>query len=91
MNSLIIIVLFAGTFLFIYLMEEKKRKIETERFREFARALLSRNVQEYSETTPMENEELPEEIIEDELVDLEKVPPEELLKAAKEEQDAKYQ
>lgn len=72
--------------MFVYLEREQKRRdrVEKERFREFVIASKSTDVGEYTLAIPADDTPLPQQE-EDELVDLDQVDPEDLLKAIKDE------
>jgi hypothetical protein len=80
---IVIAVLFLGALAFNYLMIVKRDKAEKERFREMVLAVKSKDAQEYSLVLPPdEKEEMP--IQEDiDLIPLEEMDPEELLKIKK--------
>jgi len=82
-ETIILVVIFLATLTFLYLTENKRKRAETERFREFVRAMKSENVQEYVETEPAVETEMPKEEKDDDYVQLEDFGPEELLKKLK--------
>jgi hypothetical protein len=85
MYNLIILIIMAVSFagLLVYLHKESDRrdKAEKDRFREFVRAVKAKDSEEYNIGLP-EDSDLPMQE-EDELVDLDQVEPEELLRAIK--------
>lgn len=83
--TLVVIVLLIIA-VFIYLEREAKRRdrVEKERFREFVLAIKSEKVEDYVQVLPADDTPLPQQQ-EDELVDLDQVDPEQLLKAIKHE------
>jgi len=82
-ETIILVVIFLATLTFLYLTENKRKRAEIERFREFVRAMKSENVQEYVETEPAVETEMPKEEKDDDYVQLEDFGPEELLKKLK--------
>jgi len=83
MELIIISIVFLATLTFLYFTEDKRKKAETEKFREFVRAMKSENVQEYVETEPAVETEMPKEEKDDDYVQLEDFSPEDLLKKLK--------
>jgi len=78
--TIIIIVLFIGTMGFFAYMEKRRNISEIERLREVMRAVKAKDAQEYENVLPpLHNETLPEKET-DELIPLEEVDPETLLK-----------
>jgi len=78
--------LIVAAFLFyIDRQNERRDKAEKERFREFVIAAKSKNTEEYAYHMPTEGD-LPKEE-EDELVELDQVPPETLFRAIKEHEN----
>jgi hypothetical protein len=77
MESIVIVILFAGSLAFIYFTERKREKAERERFREFVIANKAKDITEYVQAVP--NDEPFEIKQEDELIDLDQLTPEELL------------
>jgi flagellar basal body-associated protein FliL len=78
--SIVIVVLFIGTMLFLYFMNSKRDRAEKERLREVVVALKSKDIQEYETALPpLIDVDLPTQE-QDELIPLEEVEPEELLK-----------
>jgi len=71
--------MFLANLAFLYFSEERRRKSEIERFREFVKASKSKDVVEYESVLPGEGD-LPEQP-QDELIDLDQVGAEELLNA----------
>ena len=71
--------------MFVYLEREARRRdrAEKERFREFVIASKSNTMEEYVTALPADDTELPGSEEEDELVELDQVDPETLLKAMK--------
>lgn len=76
--------MFISTLVFIYFWQDKRDKTEEIRFREFVIANKSKDVNEYVTTLPAR--EPIKEVIQDEFVDVNDVPAEELLRAIKQEQ-----
>jgi len=77
---IVVLILFVSTFAYQYIMIKKNNHAEIERLREVVRALKSKDVQEYENVLPpLEDKRLPEQK-EDELIPLEEVDPEQLLK-----------
>ena len=72
-------------FIILYL-RGKDDKREVSYFREFVRANKAKDLAEYNLATPEENQELPEED-NDEVVDLDQVDPNVLLKAIRQQQN----
>lgn len=85
-NSIILAVsistLVFGFFGFIIYRERRESEIENERFREFVRAVKSKNLEEYEQSLPS-IKELPK-VIPDELIEMDQVDPATLLSAEKE-------
>jgi len=80
-NSILLLIIFLFALIFIHSTNEKRSRDEKDRFREFVRAIKSKTMEEYNMSTPEEsNFELEEE---DELVELNEVEPNTLLKAIK--------
>ncbi len=73
--------------MFIFFEREQKRrdKGEKERFREFVLAIKADKVEDYTLSLPADNDVPLQQQEEDELVDLDQVDPETLLKAIKNE------
>ncbi|MFA5071905.1 MAG: hypothetical protein WC511_06125 [Candidatus Pacearchaeota archaeon] len=87
MENIILAVIFIGTLAFIYFWQDKRDKSEETRFREFVIANKAKNVDEYVTALPSsEKIELP---IEEELMDVNDVEPEELLQAIKKQNESK--
>jgi hypothetical protein len=83
MELIIITILFIGTLIFLYFWQDKRDKVEENRFREFVIADKSKDVNEYTTALPsLDNEELPQM---DELIDVSDVEPDKLLEAIKNE------
>ena len=83
MSSLIVIaLLILATFAFMYVMYEKIQQAQTATLREVVRALKSQTVVEYNESLPAEGD-MPGQEEEDEMIDLDQVEPEALLKIIK--------
>ena len=82
-ETIILVVIFLATLTFLYLTENKRKRAEIERFREFVRATKSENVQEYVETEPAIKTEMPKEEKHDDYTQLEDFSPEDLLKKLK--------
>ena len=83
LELIIIVILFLGSMFFMAYMNNRRDKSERDRLREVVKAIRSKDVAEYDTYLPPdENEELPEQE-ENDLVPLEEVPPEQLLKDLK--------
>ena len=83
MELIIIVILFIGNLAFLYFWQDKRDKVEENRFREFVIANKSKDLWEYTTALPTLNEEkLPEQ---DELVDVDNVDANELLRAIQNE------
>ncbi len=82
MEIIMIVTVFLATLTFLYLTENKRKKAEIERFREFVRAIKSKDVNEYVETEPASDIPMPKEKT-DEYIQLEDIAPEDLLKKLK--------
>ena len=86
-ESIIILILFLGVlaflFFFIERLENRRAKEEKLRFREFVIALKAKDLAEYTTVIPEDIEDKKEEEPQDELVDVDDVPAEELLRALK--------
>jgi len=81
--EIILIVIFFSLLAFIYLTESQRNKNEKDRFREFVMAIKSQNIVEYKEAIPEEGDFPVDEP--DELIELDQVEPETLLKAISKE------
>ena len=68
-----------STLYFLYIMKLKDGDLEQKRFREFVKAIKAEDLQEYTSSIP-EEIKIPEKIP-DELVDLDEVAPEKIIKA----------
>lgn len=78
---IVIILFYASTLYYLSNIQKANKKAEIERLREVVKAIKSRDVVQYEEVLPPLTEEKIKEIIQDELVDLSEISPEELLKA----------
>jgi hypothetical protein len=80
MTIIIILILFLSTLFFVYVMNDRRDKVEKDRVRELVLALKSKDVQEYSLVLPP-NEDVNIPVQEEsDLIPLEEIDPEELLK-----------
>tara|TARA_R100001530_G_C4303201_1_gene151058 strand:+ start:192 stop:485 length:294 start_codon:yes stop_codon:yes gene_type:complete len=79
---IILSVLFISSLAFIYFNDKKNQKAEVERFREAVRAIKSQDLDSYSDSIPIEGK-ISVAPPEDEIVELDQVPPEELIQAIK--------
>ena len=82
---LLITILFLGTLAFIYFWQDRREKAEELRFREFVIANKSKNVDDYVTALPSLKEEEVQEI--DQLMDVNDISPEKLLKAINQEHE----
>lgn len=81
MEFIIITVLFIATLVFLYFWQDKRDKVEENRFREFVIATKASDVPEYTTALPsLEEDDLP---IPDEYQDVNEVDPDKLLAAIK--------
>lgn len=80
--TILVIILVFGFLGFILYRERKNSELEIERFREFVRASKSKTLEDYEQSLPTKGE-LPK-TSQDELVELDQVDPEQILKAEKE-------
>jgi len=77
----ILVIFFLGILAYMGKEQTRRDKVEKDRFREFVLATKSEDVHEYSQVVVDEGELPTEEV--DELVDLDQVEPEQLLRALK--------
>ena len=85
LSSILLTIGFLGMLAFLYFYQNKNQKAERDRFREFVIATKSRDIKEYAEVIPEEGEVEYEE--KDDLVDLDQVEPDTLLKALRQEEN----
>lgn len=78
MEIIIITFLFIASLAFIYFNDIRRDKAEKERFREFVIANKTKDISEYAQAIPAD-EPYNEPELEDELIDLDQMTPEELL------------
>lgn len=78
MTIILITILYVATLAFLFVERDKNDKVVVKQFREFVRAIKSETIQEYVETEPSLEEELPVEP-EDDFIELGELSPEELL------------
>lgn len=78
METFIIVIMFLGTLAFLYLSDKQRNKTERDRFREFVMANKAENIKDYVEVLP--SDEKLDIKVEDELIELDEMTPEELLK-----------
>jgi len=83
MELIVIVILFIGTLIYSYFSDQRRDKVEKDRFREFVIANKSENITEYVQAVP--NDEKFEIKQEDELIDLDQMTPEELLEIRQQE------
>lgn len=81
MEEFISLITLGASLSFILYYQNKNNKFEIERFREFVKANKSRDLPEYLQSIPEEEQE---KEVKDEIVELSELSPEELLKAIKE-------
>lgn len=82
METIIVSIIFLATLTFLYVSENKRRKGEIERFREFVRAVRSEDVDKYVQTEPRTEKKVVQEV-EDEYIAMDDIPPDELLNKLK--------
>ena len=84
MEYVVILVIFLASLTFNYLNGLRLDKAEKESFREFVLASKAKNIDEYSQAIPL-GDDYVEPALEDELVDLDQLSPEELLQIKQKE------
>jgi hypothetical protein len=84
MELIILGIIFLATLGFLVYINERNHKIKVEEFREFVIATKSKNIEEYNLSIPEKNE-LPEEN-NNEIIELDQVPPEQLIKLINKEE-----
>lgn len=83
-TSIIVFLIFLSVLTYLYLTEDKRNKAEQKRFREFVIAVKSRDLDQYTNAIPEENEEPPQQPVDD-IVGIDQVDPEQLRKALNED------
>ena len=83
-SQIILVVIFIASLIFVFFNDKKNQKAETDRFKEFVKAVMSKDMEEYSDAV-VKDEELPMQAKEDEMIELEDVEPEQLIKAIKDD------
>lgn len=87
MEIIILAIVILGTYTYLYFEGVRKDKTEKERFREFVIANKSKDITEYVQAVPVDNEV--EFKKEDEIVELDELTPEQLLSIKQKEYDGK--
>lgn len=83
MTSILILIAIIqlSTLYFTYIILKRKDEAEQRRFREFVKAIKAEDLQEYAASIPEDISEKKEEEKEDQFMELDQVPPEQLVKA----------